>query len=249
MVAICSPSRNRMTTPAARESVRSFSRALNERLTREVTAAGCEKSGFEVITKSGPITVSLEEVEGAYKELCDDHSLEVHRSLMGAAMKLSRFFRHMKFTVHYSSGENEFVTTDVPVIRVFRDQGRDGNGINRPDAEVRFPLSRKAFLTLTHDLGWLAALGRASSGEARRLLGRVPEVRIRRATDLEVEEFNRAHAFHAHRWLFAPADVGWVPAVLSQRRAAPTMVDLSGENVIQLRARPKYDPVAGSPCL
>ena len=112
-------------------------------------------------------------------EICDDHSMEIHRMLMGTALKLSDLLRYMKFTVHYPTGNEEFVTTDTPVIRVFHNPAPLGTGVNRSDVEIRFPLSRKAFLTLTHDARLMELLGRTSGAKRSRLLRALPEIRIR----------------------------------------------------------------------
>jgi hypothetical protein len=52
--------------------------------------------------------------------------------------------------------------TSVPAFsRVFTGGVPLGYGVQRRDIEVRFPLSRKAFLTLTHDLKLIGILEKA----------------------------------------------------------------------------------------
>ena len=78
----------------------------------------------------------------------------------------------------------------LSVIRVFHDAAPLGAGLNRRDVEVRFPLARKAFLTLTHDAALIEKLTHASGAKRSRLLEAVPEVRIRRMSDSEVRVLN-----------------------------------------------------------
>jgi len=231
-----------MRTPTARERARAFSRILNERVLREIKAADPDQNSFEIGGKHGTSTVTLGDMIKAHETICDDHSMEIHRSLMGSAIKLSDHYRYMRFTVHYPSGKAEFITTDSPVIRVFSGTESLGTGINRSDVEIRFPLSRKAFLTLTHDLRLVENLERADSAKRSRLLKRLPETRVKHLTDSEVAAFNKAHARHAHRWLFASEEIEWAAAVLSDASAAPQILDLSSENLIHFQSRVNYDP-------
>ena len=234
-----------MRTPSARERARAFSQQLNERLFHEIKTADPEQKTVGLFGESGKsTTVTLDEMTDAHQELCDDHSMEVHRSLMGAALKLAEYFKHMKFTVYYQTGDTEYVTTDTPVIRVFHNTAAAplGAGINRRDIEIRFPLSHKAFLTLTHDEWLINKLERAQGSTRRRLLDALPEVRIKRATESEVTAFNKAHARHAHRWMFAPREVGWAASVLSQPSAAPRIIDLSSRDLLHFQSAVNYDP-------
>lgn len=231
-----------MRTPAARERVRVFSKVLNERLFHEIRSADPHQNSVKLGTEAGSKTVTLEEMVKAHEEMCNDHSMEIHRPLMSAAIKLSEYYKHMKFTVHYPSGDEEFITTDTPVIRVFSNVAALGTGIDRSDVEVRFPLSRKAFLTLTHDVALMGALERASSAKRMRLLESLPETRIKHAANSEVVALNRAHARHARLWLFASRDLDWVKGVLSEASAAPTIADLSCGDLIHLQSRVNYDP-------
>jgi hypothetical protein len=169
-----------MRTPSARERTRAFSKVLHDRVAHDIKAANPLQDSIQIVGESGKdSTASLDEMTEVLDEICDDHSMEIHRMLMGTALKLSDLLRYMKFTVHYPTGNEEFVTTDTPVIRVFHNPAPLGTGVNRSDVEIRFPLSRKAFLTLTHDARLMELLGRTSGAKRSRLLRALPEIRIR----------------------------------------------------------------------
>ncbi len=150
-----------MRTPSARERTRAFSRALHERVSHDIKAADPHQNSVQIVGASGASTVTLDEMLKVHDEICDDHSMEIHRSLMGAALKLSELLRYMKFTVHYPTGDEEFITTDTPVIRVFRGTAPLGTGINRSDVEIRFPLSRNS---ISHFDARCEVNGRARAG-------------------------------------------------------------------------------------
>ncbi len=150
-----------MRTPSARERTRAFSRALRERVSHDIKAADPHQNSVQIVGASGASTVTLDEMLKVHDEICDDHSMEIHRSLMGAALKLSELLRYMKFTVHYPTGDEEFITTDTPVIRVFRGTAPLGTGINRSDVEIRFPLSRNS---ISHFDARCEVNGRARAG-------------------------------------------------------------------------------------
>jgi hypothetical protein len=234
-----------MRTPSARERARVFSQLLNERIFSEIRAADPEQKTIDLIGKSGErSTVTLDEMKNAHQEMCDDHSMEIHRSLMGPAFKLAEYYRHMIFTVYYRTGGTEYVTTDTPVIRVFHNTATAplGTGINRSDLEVRFPLSHKAFLTLSHDEWLIEQLGRAQGSKRDRLIETLPEVRVQQATESKVIALNKAHARHARRWVFAPREVDWAVDVLSEPSVASRIVDLSNRDLIHFQSAVNYDP-------
>ena len=223
---------------------------LNERVFHDVKAADPGQNTIELIGKSGkPITVSFEEMTNTHEDICDDNSIQIHRPLISSALKLTECYQHMKFTVYYRSEDTEFVTTDTPVIRVFHnvEAAPLGTGIDRRDVEIRFPLSRKAFLTLTHDAWLMGKLEQArSASERRRLLGVLPEIRIEQVTNAEVIAFNKAHTRHAHRWMFAPGEVDWAGNVLAQSSAAPKIADLSNRDLFNFQSTVNYDPKVDS---
>lgn len=231
-----------MRTPAARDRARATSRILNERVIHEIKTADPDQNMVDIVGKSGRKTVTLDEMVKDHELLCDEHAVEIHRTLVGAAFKLREIYRHMKFTVFYAVGDQDFITTDTPVVRIFHNSEPLGTGINRKDIEIRFPLSRKALLALTHDPHLVEALMRASSAERNRLLDRLPEVRVQRAGDAEVTVFNKASARHARRWLFASKEINWAGGIVSGASAAPTIVDLSRGDTLHFQSRVNYDP-------
>jgi Protein of unknown function (DUF4238) len=231
-----------MRTPSARERARVTSKIFNERIIGEIKAANPDQTSVDIAVKSGRKSVTLDEMLEAHEILCDDHAKEIHRILFDAAFKIRDFYRHMKFTVFYAMGKHDFVTTDTPVIRVFYSSEPLGTGMNRRDIEVRFPLSRRAFLTLTHDLPFVETLMRLSENKRSRLLDRIPEVRVQQATDAQVMFFNKGHARHALRWLFSADNVDWAADILSQVSAAPTIIDLSTRDLIHCQSAVNYNP-------
>jgi hypothetical protein len=70
-----------------------------------------------------------------------------------------------------------------------------------------FPLSRRAFLTLTHDLKLIEILEKADRRKRDRLLAATPEVQVRSVSKAQVRAFNRGHVRHAHRWIFATEEM------------------------------------------
>jgi hypothetical protein len=239
-----------MRTPAARERVRQLSKQLNERVFHDVKAADPDQKTIDLVGDSGKhSTVSFDEITRSHEDMCDDHAMDIHRPLVSSALKLAGYYQHMKFTVYYGTGDAEFLTTDTPVIRVFHNTEAAplGTGIQRPDLEIRFPLSRNAFLTLTHDAWLVTNLERARTpAERRRLLATLPEIRIDNAKSSRVTSFNRGHARHAHRWVFASGEVDWAASLLAEPSAAPRIVDLSSRDLFHFQSAVNYDPKVDS---
>lgn len=231
-----------MRTPAARERARAASKILNERVIHEIKSANPDQDSVDIVGQSGRKTVTLDEMVKAHESICDDHAKEIHRTLIGTAFHIRDIYRHMKFTVFYAVGNQDFITTDTPVVRVFRSSEPIGTGLDRADIEVRFPLCRNALLTLTHDPHLIESLDRANTTKRARLLERVPEVRVKRVTDAEVTAFNKGNARHARRWLFTSRETDWATEILSGASAAPTIVDLSSGDLLHFQSRVNYDP-------
>jgi hypothetical protein len=68
-------------------------------------------------------------------------------------------------------------------------------------------LSRRAYLTLTHDLKLIEILEKADRRKRDRLLAATPEVQVRSVSKAQVRAFNRWHVRHAHRWIFATEEM------------------------------------------
>lgn len=235
-----------MRTPAARERVKAMSKLINERVFHDVKEADPNQNTIDLVGESGKhTTVSFDEMASTHEDMCDDHSMDIHRPLVSSALKLAKYYQHMKFTVYYPSGDTEFLTTDTPVIRVFHNMQAApfGAGIHRKDLEIRFPLSRGAFLTLTHDAWLITKLERARHAADRsRLLAVLPEIRTKQAASHEVTAFNKGQARHAHRWVFTPGEVNWAASLLAQHSAAPRVVDLSNRDLMHFQSEVNYDP-------
>ena len=127
-----------------------------------------------------------------------------------------RIYQHMKWTVHLAAGQEKFITTDCPVTWIFHDGSSGHASLSRRDIEVRFPLSNRAMLALTHDKAFMDKLEKSSERESQRILSRLPEVRLEQMSDVTVENVNRTNAYHATRWAFSVSEQSWVSAVMAQ---------------------------------
>jgi len=109
----------------------------------------------------------------------------------------------MKWTVHYSTEGSPFITSDCPVLlRHEREDIKDA-GIIRRDTHIEFPLSRTSLLSMTHDFALIDRLsGLTPNRETRRILDRLPEIRVSQATEESVREFNLHQARYCSRWAF-----------------------------------------------
>jgi hypothetical protein len=230
-------------TPAARQNVIAGSKLMTDRILQDIKAANPEQKTIDLIGKSdSKSTVTLEEIVESHDDLTKDHSAEVLRLAMGPALELYHYYMQMRFTVHYPLGTARFITTDTPVIRVFHQTREFGTGINRPDVEIRFPLSANALLTITHDLRLAEQLIKANENKRSKLLANLPEVRVRYVRDGDVLAFNRGHARHARMWAFSSQELDWMAEVLAARSAAPQMIDLSSRDLLHFQSRASYDP-------
>jgi hypothetical protein len=118
-----------MRTPAARQRARVLSKTFNDRLLHDIRAANPEQTSIGLIGRTGKANnVTLDEIVSSHDVLCDDHAMEIHKSLLGIAFRLCEVYQHMRFTVFYSMGDVGFITTDTPVIRVFYGDSRMGAG-------------------------------------------------------------------------------------------------------------------------
>ncbi len=234
-------------TPASLQRTIDYTKAMTERLLREIRAANPTQTTIDLVGKDGMKNmVTLAEIEESQADLEKENSFDKLKLAMGPAMDLYRYYRRMKFTMYYPLGAQRFVTTDNPVIRVYS-HGRYGTGLNRNDVEIRFPVSCGAFLTITHDLKFAQQLIRATEAEQAKLLERLPEVRIRHISDAEVMAFNKGHVRHARMWVFSPQESEWIPEVMKERSAAPEVVDMSSRDLYHFQSRVNYDPRIDAP--
>jgi len=230
-------------TPATRARVRENMNAFQERLLGDVWAANPNQKTIDLVGKNGKsVTVTLDEMTASHTKLVtDDHCFEIHRLMMGHAFRLAGIFERMKITVYFAT-DADFVTTDTPVIRVFTSELPLGYGMQRPDIEVGFPLSRRAFLTLTHDMKLVERIRNADERTRERLLAATPEIKIRYASNAQVRAFNRGHVRHAHRWIFASRELDWAPELLAQPSVPPKVLDLSTRDLMHFQSVVAYDP-------
>lgn len=77
-----------MRTPAARQQVRSATKALTDRILREVKAADPEQKSIELIGKSGESGMAtLEEIAASQDDLENDHSKEISQTSNGSSVE------------------------------------------------------------------------------------------------------------------------------------------------------------------
>jgi len=234
-------------TPASLQRTIDYTKAMTERLLREIRDADPTQKTIDLVGEDGKkSTVTLAEIEESQADLEKKNSLEKLRLAMGPAMELHQYYRQMKFTIHYPLGGQRFITTDTPVIRVYSRTGY-GTGLNRNDVEVRFPVSNSAFLTITHDLKFAEQLIGATAAKRARLLNRLPEVQIRYISDAQVVAFNKGHVRHARMWIFSSEKSEWVPELLKERSAAPEVADLSSRDLYHFQSKVNYDPRMDAP--
>lgn len=234
-------------TPASLQRTIDYTKAMTERLLRDVRAANPMQKTIDLVGKDGKKnTVTLVEIEESQAGLEKKNSLQKLRLAMGPALELYQHYRQMKFTMHYPLGAQRFITSDTPVIRVYSHVGY-GTGLNRNDVEIRFPVSNSAFLTITHDLKFVEQLTRASEAKRAKLLERVPEVQIRYISDAQVVAFNKGHVRHSRMWIFSSEESEWIPKLLRERSSAPEVADLSGRDLYHFQSKVNYDPRMDAP--
>jgi len=162
------------------------------------------------------ITVNRDEMKAALSSLDQDPEEFSRNGILRLAIRFAEIFLVMKWTVFYADSQTPFICSDCPVL--FRYEGTDiaMGGIARPDTIIEFPLSRTSLLSLTHDIPLITrlnALGPRSS-EAQAILKRTPEIRIVRADQAQVREFNLNQALYCSRWTYAGRENEWLLSAL-----------------------------------
>jgi hypothetical protein len=234
-------------TPASLQRTIDYTKAMTERLLRDVRAADPMQKTIDLVGEDGRRnTVTLAEIEESQADLEKKNSLEKLKLAMGPAMDLYPYYRQMKFTMHYPLGAQRFITSDTPVVRVYSHTGY-GTGLNRTDVEIRFPVSNSAFLTITHDLKFTEQLVRATEAMRAKLLNHLPEVQIRHISDAQILAFNKGHVRHARMWIFSSEKSEWIPELLKERSAAPEVTDLSSRDLYHFQSKVNYDPRIDAP--
>lgn len=165
-----------------------------------------------------PAYVSREELVGIQRSLQDDPGQFSRETLFGLAVEFAKVFRRMKWTVHYSSTDTPFITSDCPVLLRHEQRDAEQAGIIRPDAHIEFPLSRTSLLSMTHDFALINHLNHLQMRrELRRILERVPEIRAAEANVEQVRLFNLNQAQYCSRWSFSGGEHDWLIDVLRER--------------------------------
>lgn len=233
-----------MRTPSARAQLRLMSELMTNQIvkTKDTTELPREHTLFLGDGKGGGNPASIGDFIDGHNLYLDDHSMAIHQASIRAAFELQHFYTHMKFTVLYAPNGASFLTTDTLVIRVFHAKVDVGGGLDRPDVEVRFPLSRKAFLSVTHDFPRIRAIEKATGAKQKKLRKSLPGIRVRHIDKPEVFALNRGHARHAQRWVFSGTDMPWVDQILAGASMAPQITDLSSRNIMHMRTQVLYHP-------
>jgi hypothetical protein len=146
------------------------------------------------------------------------------------AFSLAKVFEHMKWTVCFTSRTMQFVTSDCPVVTVFRNQSGLPSGLLSSDCEIFFPLSGKALLKMEHDTKLANKLAKIQSLEEKaRMLNRQPEIGITWLDDQEIQLVNEQHADHAYKWVCSGPSLDWLPNRMRGRSRNPRQVFMRQE--------------------
>jgi hypothetical protein len=233
-----------MRTPAARKRLRAMSQMMTDRVLHEIRIADPTQTSVKLLDGKGEreSDVTLDEITAANEELLDDHAKAIHSLSVPTIFDMRQIFTRMKWTIYRPYGESSFMTSDNPVIRVFHSGLGSGAGLNRMDVEVRFPLSRKALLTFTHDRPLVEVLLRSSERNQRRLLGKSKQIAEKWISDGDVTYFNRGLVRHCEQWVFAPIEVDWLESLLRTSPMEPQAVDLSRGDLLHFRDEVVYNP-------
>jgi hypothetical protein len=159
--------------------------------------------------------VSVEVLRRELQEPTDEDEKKSLALLVRTALELAGFYRHMKWTIYTATGGCSFVTSDCPVIKVFKNVSGFA-ALLREDVEVRFPLGSKAMLVLTHDMPFLKNVHRSKPSRARRKWWCIPEICRENWDDADVSKANRAHAAHATVLLIGGQNLEWAKPIMKE---------------------------------
>src|ERR1700691_5229537 len=191
------------------EAVRAW---LSEYKLREEETGG--KPGRMIIGVSGglkpnqkrEIEVTREDLENMLEECEGDPEGFSREEFMNLASSFAKIFRTMKWTMYYAPSDSRFITSDCPAAMHFARKDIETISIARPDCRILFPLSKSSLRSMEHDMVLAAKLKEIGpTARGRKLLNRLPEIRIATASAGDVESFNEIQADQASRWVFA----GW----------------------------------------
>jgi hypothetical protein len=163
-----------------------------------------------------PAKVSIETLRRELQEPTDESEKKTLAILVSTALELASIYRHMKWTIYRAEGKCSFVTSDCPVIKLFKRTQLGFAALLREDVEVRFPLAGKAMLVLTHDMPLLKNIFASKPSAARRKWWSIPEIRLETWNDADVSKANRAHAAHSTALLIGGQDLGWAQQIMKE---------------------------------
>lgn len=165
---------------------------------------------------SAPARISIDTLRQQIQAPSDESEKKTLFVLVSTALELSSIYAHMKWTIYRTTGNRSFVTSDCPVIKIFTKSQSGFAALFREDVEVRFPLSRKAMLVLTHDLRLMEIISRCKPSEGRRKFWALPEIRLETWDDDQVAKANRAHAAHCTALLIGGQDLEWSKQIMKE---------------------------------
>jgi hypothetical protein len=154
--------------------------------------------------------VTREELQQIQSELQEDTGQFSRETLFSFAVSFAKVIRRMKWTIFSASADDSFVTSDCPVLLRHDRTDIKHAGIVRPDTHIEFPLSRTSLLLMDHDLALINRVKHlGQTREARRVLARIPEIKLAKATEKQVHQFNVNQAEYCSRSLFCGRQCDW----------------------------------------
>lgn len=158
--------------------------------------------------------VSREELQEMQRSLQEDPGQFSRETLFSLATSVARILGRMKWTVLYSD-RAPFITSDCPVLLRHERKDIKHAGLIRPDTNIEFPLSRVALLSATHDSALMKRVaGLGQNSKARRIMNQIPEIRVSKAAEDQIQQFNLNQAQYCSRWVFSGRPGDWLVPVL-----------------------------------
>jgi hypothetical protein len=233
-----------MRTPFAREAILKSQEGFSQSLIAGYERIPLESRLSTIKFEQQGIAheIPMEEVYAAHTQSLEEKERRSVFLFLDGAMHISKLYQHMKWTVFVSPDSNEFVTTDCPVIRVYYRGGGGPAGLNRSDLEVRFPLSRKMMLAITHDIPFAKKLLKAKEKDRAAVLARRKEIRQSFLSHAEVEVLNRDHVAHAQRWVFSGHSLPWAIEDLATTSMNTKSLYIEQGQLAGTRNVVQYDP-------
>jgi len=230
-------------------------RELTESMVKDyerLSARGAALTGYVKMQAASPLgstgepaRVSIETLRKEIELPSEETEKKTLYVLVKTALELSDIYRHMKWTIYRATGERSFVTSDCPVIKIFTKSQSGSAALFREDVEVRFPLSRKAMLVLTHDMPQMENVARIAlrkPSEAKRKFWMLPEIRLETWDDDEVAKANRAQAAHCTALLIGGQALEWsVPIMKESTKNVRMWIEREGSD-FRMRTQIRFVP-------